>query len=92
MHMKMRFYVCTHVNISQLVNKMRSQQACSKLVNKLSQCCYKVVTHNLLTNRELQDDNKLLEQLVTSLLLTYLLKNVFNHAGHTQHICKNTMG
>jgi hypothetical protein len=25
-------------------------------------------------------------------LLTYLLKNLFNHAGHTQHICKNTMG
>jgi hypothetical protein len=24
-------------------------------------------------------------------LLTYLLKNLFNHAGHTQHICKNTM-
>jgi hypothetical protein len=24
--------------------------------------------------------------------VTYLLKNLFNHAGHTQHICKNTMG
>jgi hypothetical protein len=35
--------VYTHVKISQLVNKMCSQQACSKLVNKLwqcSQCCY----------------------------------------------------
>jgi hypothetical protein len=29
-----------HVKISQLVNKMCSQQACSKLVNKLQQCCY----------------------------------------------------
>ena len=47
-----------HVKISQLVNKMCSQQACSKLVNKLQQCCYV----------ELQDDNKLLDQLVTSLL------------------------
>jgi hypothetical protein len=24
-------------------------------------------------------------------LLTYLHKNLFNYAGHTQHICKNTM-
>ena len=31
-----RFYACsTHVKISQLVNKMCSQQACSKLANKL---------------------------------------------------------
>ena len=28
-------YIRTHVKISQLVNKMCSQQACSKLVNKL---------------------------------------------------------
>jgi hypothetical protein len=30
----------THVKISQLVNKMCSQQACSNLVNKLQQRCY----------------------------------------------------
>jgi hypothetical protein len=29
------FYSSTHVKISQVVNKMCSQQACSKLVNKL---------------------------------------------------------
>ena len=46
----------THVKIAQLVNKMCSQQACSKLVNKLYNnavilsSCYKVITHNLLTN------------------------------------------
>jgi hypothetical protein len=31
---------CTHVKLSQLVNKMCSQQACSKLVNKLWQSCH----------------------------------------------------
>jgi hypothetical protein len=39
--------------ISQLVNNMCSQQACSKLVNKLNavtlSSCYKVVTYNLST-------------------------------------------
>ena len=30
----------THVKISQLVDKMCSQQACNKLVNKLQQHCY----------------------------------------------------
>jgi hypothetical protein len=30
--------------------------------------------------------------LESAIILTYLLKNLFNHAGHTQHICKNTMG
>jgi hypothetical protein len=30
----------THVKISQLVNKMCSQQACSEVVNELSQSCY----------------------------------------------------
>ena len=64
----------THINISQLVNKMCSQQACSKLVNKLYQCCYfiKLVQgcHSQLVDKivELQDDNKLLEQLATTLL------------------------
>jgi hypothetical protein len=29
------YYLSTHVKVSQLVNKMCSQQACSKLVNKL---------------------------------------------------------
>jgi hypothetical protein len=33
-------YSASHVKISQLVNKMCSQQACSKPVNKLYQCCY----------------------------------------------------
>jgi hypothetical protein len=42
----------THVKISQLVNKMCSQQACSKLVNNavISSSCYNVVTYNMLTN------------------------------------------
>ena len=64
-------YTCTvilhtHAKISHLVNKMCSQQACSELA--ILSSCYKVVTHNLLTNCWiLQDDNKLMEQLVTSL-------------------------
>jgi hypothetical protein len=63
----------THVKISQLVNKMCSQQACSKLVNKVVTMLlfYQVATRLSLTTCwqivELQDDNKLLEQLVTSL-------------------------
>jgi hypothetical protein len=63
---------------------------------------YQVATRLSLTTCwqivNLKDDNKLLEQLVTRLLSSTsqqpyllkknLLKNVFNHAGHTQHICK----
>jgi hypothetical protein len=33
-------FSATHVKISQLVNKMCSQQACSKLINKLEPCWY----------------------------------------------------
>jgi hypothetical protein len=65
----------THVKISQLVNKMCSQQACSKLVNKVVTMLlfHQVATRLSLTTCwqivELQDDNKLLEQLVTSLFI-----------------------
>jgi hypothetical protein len=55
----------THVKISQLVNKMCSQQACSMLVNKSEQCCYFI---KLLQGCHSQLVDKLLEQLVTSLL------------------------
>jgi hypothetical protein len=64
----------THVKISQLVNKPR-QQAC---IASLSTSCNNVVILSSCYTRlsfttcwqidELQDDNKLLEQLVTSLL------------------------
>jgi hypothetical protein len=53
---------------------MCSQQACIARLSTscnnavISSSCYKLVTHNLLTSCELQDDNKLLDQLVTSLL------------------------
>jgi hypothetical protein len=46
-----------HVKISQLVNKMCSQQACSKVVNKLYQCCYFI---KLLQSCHSQLVNKLL--------------------------------
>ena len=54
----------THVKISQLVNKMCLQQACQQFVTMLLfQGCHSQLV-------ELQDDNKLLEQLLTSLLST----------------------
>jgi hypothetical protein len=31
------------------------------------------------------------KQAMLTFLLTYLHNNLFNHAGHTQLICKNTM-
>jgi hypothetical protein len=46
-----------------------SQQACSKLVNTLKQCYFIKLLQDCYSQLvELQDDNQLLEQLVTSLL------------------------
>jgi hypothetical protein len=60
----------TPVKISQLFNKMCSQQPCSKLLTML--LFHQVATRLSLATCwqivELQGDNKLLEQLVTSLL------------------------
>ena len=71
----------THIKISQLVNKMYSQQACQQVVTML--LFYQVITRLSLTTCwqivELQDDNKLLEQLATTLL------TICQQAGNKQY-------
>jgi hypothetical protein len=68
--------------VSQLVNKMCSQQACGKLCQQVVTMLlfYQVATRlslatcwQIVESQERQDDNKLLEQLVTSLLSTTTL-------------------
>jgi hypothetical protein len=79
-------YVCTHIKISQLiVNKMCSQQACSKLANKVvtMRLFHQVATRLLLTTCwqivELQDDNKLLEQLWAQQLCSELSQQAIDN-------------
>ena len=73
------FITVTHVKISQLVNKMCSQQACSKLVNKLYNnvvilsSCYKVVTRNLSTRCV---HNRLVASMSTSCITMLLFYQV----------------
>jgi hypothetical protein len=60
--------------------------------------CAKLMVENYRQNKrrkqfDILDDDEFRRQVqFFGTYLKNLLKKLFNHAGHTQHICKNTMG